>query len=151
MLKAISFVPVFVLLVCSLATAPAAARDTIVYVNLSEAVAAGQASGKLDGTVAFYLAGQKAPAAAQRLGDGVSNRKTNAFNKSDTEACRWVVESALIAFQKGAKARGADAVIDLVSYYRKRIYSDPNRIECHAGGLMAGVALKGEYAKLDGH
>lgn len=139
------------LIVGYLVAAPVAARDTVVYVDLSEAVAAGMASGKLDGTVAFYLAGQKPPPPVQKLGDGVSNRKTNAFNKSDREACRWVVQSVLIALQNEAKARAADAVIDLVSYYRKHVYSDPSRIECHAGGLMAGAALKGDYAKLGGH
>lgn len=139
------------LLACVLCAPAALARNSIVYLDMNEVVADAKASGKLDGSVAFYLSGQPLPAIETRLGEGVTNRKTNAFNKSDAEACRWVLMSALIVLQEGAKKRGADAVVDVVSYYKKRTYTDPAKVECHAGAVVAGIALKGTFVKRRGH
>lgn len=126
----------------------ATARDTRVEVSLQQVVEFGLAEGQLDGSVRFYLDGAATPPIAKKFGEGVSNKKTNAANKSDEEACRWVTLSVLVAFQNSARAQGANAVVDLVSYYKKNVWKDPAMIECRAGMLMAGVALKGRYAKL---
>ena len=111
-------------------------------INSEEAKAAG-----IDGSVRFYLAGQKV-AVANRMGEGVTNKKTNAANKSDEEACRWVALSALRALQHSAQARGANAVVDIVSYYKKNEYRSATNYECHAGAIIAGVTFKGTYAKV---
>ncbi|HZV38826.1 MAG TPA: excinuclease ATPase subunit [Pseudoxanthomonas sp.] len=108
-----------------------------------EAKAAG-----LDGSVRFYLAGQKTPAVASRMGEGVSNKKTNGVGKSDEEACRWVMLSVLKAFQDSAKAKGANAVVDMVSYFKKNEFRSATNYECHAGNIMSGIAMKGTYAKV---
>lgn len=132
-----------------LAFAPAAdARETRLELSLQELVQSEQArAAGIDGSVRFYLAGQKV-AVVERLGEDVSNRKTNAANKSDAEACRWVALSVLRALQDGAKARGANAVVDIVSFYKKNEFRSATQFECHAGAIVAGVALKGTYAKV---
>ncbi|WP_255989059.1 excinuclease ATPase subunit [Chitinolyticbacter albus] len=107
-----------------------------------------EAQGKLDGTVKFFLAGQKTPKVLQRLESDVSNQKTNGVGKSDEFGCKWAALSALIQFQESAKARGANAVVDLVSYYKKKESRNDATMECHAGSFVIGVALKGDYAKL---
>lgn len=127
---------------------PALARDTEYKLPIEDVLELGKAQGKLDGSVRFFLKGQKTPKVLDRKGDGVSNKKTNAFNKSDEEACRWAALSALIAFQESARSRGANAVVDLVSYYKKDEFASPSEYECHAGAMIAGVAFKGEYAKV---
>jgi uncharacterized protein YbjQ (UPF0145 family) len=128
--------------------APATARDSAVRVTLDSVVAQGRASGELDGTVAFYLAGAKTPKTQAAFGAATVNRKTNAFNKSDEDACRWVAISALAALQEAAKKRGANAVVGLVSNFKNKEWRDATLFECHAGGLMAGVAFKGTYARV---
>ena len=128
--------------------APASARDSTVRVALDSVVAQGRASGALDGSVAFYLDGAKTPKTEAALGAATVNRKTNAFNKSDEDACRWVALTALAALQEAAKKRGANAVVGLVSNFKNREWRDPTQFECHAGGLMAGVAFKGTYARV---
>lgn len=128
------------------AASTAQARDTRVEQSLQELLASPQArEAGIDGSVRFYLAGQPV-SVQQRFGDDVTNRKTNAANKSDEEACRWVALSALLALQSGAKSRGANAVVDIVSYYRKNEFRSASNYECHAGTFVAGVALKGTYA-----
>lgn len=136
-------------LVATLAlAAPAQARDSRLKLDFQEAVKAGLAEGTLDGSVSFYLAGAPTPAISQRLGAAQSNRKTNALNKSDEEACRWVLMSVLVAMQEQAKAKGANAVVDIISNYKKQEFSSATEYECAAGAIMAGVALKGSYARV---
>ncbi len=132
-----------------LVSTAAQARDTRLELPLADLVNSEQAKAAgIDGSVKFYLAGQKTPAVVSRLGDDVTNKKTNAANKSDDEACRWVALSALKALQESAKSRGANAVVDIVSYYKASEFKSATNYECHAGTIMAGVALKGTYAKL---
>ncbi|MEN5203610.1 excinuclease ATPase subunit [Stenotrophomonas sp. TWI700] len=126
----------------------AQARDTRVEQSLHELVNSAEARNVgIDGSVKFYLAGEKV-SVVERLGEDVTNKKTNAANKSDAEACRWVALSALRALQDGAKSRGANAVVDIVSYYKKNEFKSTTHYECYAGAILAGVALKGTYAKV---
>lgn len=131
------------------ATPHAQARETRVELPLQELLDSPQAKqAGIDGSVRFYLAGAKHPAVVSRMGEDVSNKKTNAANKSDADACRWVTLSVLKAFQDSAKSRGANAVIDIVSYYKKNEFKSDTNYECYAGAIMAGTALKGTYAKV---
>lgn len=137
------------LAVCiGLAATAAVARDTLVHVALEDVLALPEAQGKIDGTVKFYLAGQVTPTVLKKFGSDVSNKKTNGVGKSDEFGCKYVVLSALIAFQQKAKQQGANAVVDIVSYYKKNEVRDAQTIECHAGNVMIGAALKGNYAKI---
>jgi uncharacterized protein YbjQ (UPF0145 family) len=123
------------------------ARDTTYHLDFQGVVQAATADGQLDGTVKFYLKGQKVSGkVARTFEEAVSNKKTNAFGKPDEEACNWALRSVLISFQENAKRNGANAVVDLVSYYRKNEYADPAKFECHAGAAVAGVAMKGRAA-----
>jgi len=129
-------------------TSTASARDTRVEQSLRELISSQAAKDAgIDGSVRFYLAGQPV-SVQQRLGEDVTNKKTNAANKSDVEACNWVALSALLALQDGAKSRGANAVVDIVSYYKKNEVKSATNYECWAGTFVAGGALKGTYAKV---
>ncbi|ANN66584.1 excinuclease [Bordetella bronchialis] len=133
-------------LVLAAACAPAAhAADRTVMQSFQEAVKNATDAGKLDGSVKFYLAGT-GPSGKVLEANVVTNRKTNAFGKSDEKACDWAAQSALISLQEAAKKAGANAVINIVSYYKKNETRDPAKYECHAGAVIAGVALKGDLA-----
>ncbi|GHU26519.1 phosphoribosylglycinamide formyltransferase [Betaproteobacteria bacterium] len=122
------------------------AQDSVLHLNFQNVVDAAIADGQLDGTVKFYLRGQKTRAIKKTFPEAVSNKKTNAFNKTDEEACAWTLRSVLISFQENAKKNGANAVVDLVSYYKKNEYKSSTQFECHAGAMMSGVAMKGKAA-----
>ena len=135
--------------VATLAIAPTAdARDTRQQFDIATAIAAGKADGTLDGSVQFHFKGARAPAVASRLGPARTNKKTNAFGKSDATACQWVFLGALKALQEAAKERGANPVVDIESNYKNQVFTSATQYQCGAGGLMAGVALKGVYAKV---
>jgi uncharacterized protein YbjQ (UPF0145 family) len=134
------------LLAILVVSVPVAARDTPVHLPLADVVEDATARGQLDGSVRFFLEGQRTPAVLDTFGEATTNRKTNAFNKSDAEACRWVTFSALIALQEEARARGANAVIGITSQFKNARFSDAEKFECRAGAIMAGVGLRGTYA-----
>nr|WP_130430942.1 excinuclease ATPase subunit [Rivibacter subsaxonicus] len=124
----------------------AQARDTQYKFPLADVLAMPEAQGKLDGSVKFYLAGQATPTVLERKGEDVSNQKTNGMGKADEFGCKWAALSALLALQNKAKQAGANAVVDIVSYYKKNTVASPTDFECHAGAWVIGVALKGTYA-----
>ena len=136
------------LLATMLLSPVADARDTRHQFDIATAIAAMKADGTLDGSVQFHFKGGRTPAAT-RLGPANTNKKTNAVGKSDEVACQWVFLGALKALQEAAKARGANAVVDIESNYKSQPFASATQYECGAGGLMAGVALKGAYAKVN--
>jgi len=129
------------------AALPAHARNNAVNVTLESVLDMPEAKAKLDGSVKFYLAGAKTPK-YKKLGQDVANAKTNAFNKTPEEACRWNVLTALIKFQEHALRQGANAVVDLVSYNDHVPFASPTELQCRDGALVNGIALKGSYAKV---
>jgi uncharacterized protein YbjQ (UPF0145 family) len=144
-----SFKQVLALGLALAALSPVAqARDTTLHIPLADVLAMPEAQGKLDGSVKFYLAGQKTPKVLKAFSSDSSNQKTNGVGKTDEFGCKWAALSALINFQNSAKREGANAVIDMVSYYKKNETKSDTTFECHAGAVIIGVALKGTYAKV---
>lgn len=142
------YVTVVASLVALMMSPLAMSRDTKHMLSLQDALNTPEAKERLTGEVRFYFGDQKYPGSAQTLMSVVANRKTNAFNKSDEEACKWVFLSAMISLQERAIREGANAVVGINSYYKKNEVSSNTQYECHAGNIMAGVALKGTVARL---
>ena len=127
---------------------PALARDTKHMLSIEEAMSSEAYAGKLNPDIKFYFADQPHGKVVKSFGRFVSNKKTNAFGKSDQRACEWALLSALLSFQERVAAEGGNAVVDVISYYKKVPMSSKTQYECHAGGVMAGVALQGTVVKL---
>ena len=123
------------------------ARNDVLTLPLDEVVQMGIEQGKLDGSVKFYLSGAATPKTSARMGEDVSNKKTNGVGKDDAYGCKWAALSALIAFQESAKQKGANAVVDLHSFYKRNTIENPVTYQCHAGNIVIGVTLKGTYAR----
>lgn len=125
----------------------AQARDTALFLPIQEAMNTADAQAQLNPAVKFYFGKQVPPHTSSR-GSFVANRKTNAANKSDEEACRRAFLSALLSLQERALAEGGNAVVNIHSYYKKSEHFSDTDYECHAGAIMAGVALKGTVVTL---
>lgn len=123
-------------------------RDTKHMLSIKEAMQSPDFKERLDPDIRFYFGQQKHPKIHKSFGEFSSNKKTNAFNKSDEEACRWVLLSALLSLQDRVKKEGGNAVINIASYYKKNKVSSNTKYECHAGAVIAGVALTGKVVKL---
>jgi len=122
------------------------AADTVHNFDFKAAVDRAVADGTLDGSVKFYLKGNKAGGKVLEQ-DIVTNQKTNGFGKSAEKSCDWVFRSALIQLDKAAKARGANAVTNIVSYFKKNEAQSSTTYQCYKGMAVASVALKGDLVK----
>jgi uncharacterized protein YbjQ (UPF0145 family) len=142
--KRILFASLLVIALSSMAQA----RNTRHTLKIQDVLDSPDYQQKVGKEVAFYFANQPAPRIAQNLGQYVTNKKTNAFAKSDETACRWAMLSALVELRDRAVKEGGNAVINVASYYDKDELPDKSEYECHAGGVIAGVALKGTVVKL---
>ncbi|MFA7891765.1 excinuclease [Pseudomonas putida] len=126
------------------------ARDTALYLPFEKVVQQMLAEKKLDGSVKFYLAGVTPRGKVTVISpNSVTNKKTNAFNKSDEAACEWALQSALLTLQDAARKANANAVTNIASYYKRNERKDASTYECHAGAVIAGVALKGDLARVN--
>lgn len=131
-------------LVLAAVSVSAQARDTEYKLSIQEAMNSPEATEVLDSAIKVSFAGGGGNIIKKGL---VSNKKTNGVGKSDEKACQWAFLSAVKQFQESAKASGATRVVNLVSYYKRNTFSSRTEYECHAGAVMAGVALKGDLAK----
>lgn len=123
-------------------------RNTSLTLKIQDVLNSPDFQSKVGNSIAFYFGNQPTPPVAQNMGEWVTNKKTNAFGKSDEAACQWVMLSALIQMRDRAVAEGGNAVINIVSYYDKAEIPDKTQYECRAGAVVAGVALKGTVVKL---
>jgi uncharacterized protein YbjQ (UPF0145 family) len=135
-------------LLCGFAPAAADARTTFHDLNVQEAAESETGKAKLL-EVPFYLSGQEHAKVVRDFGVFTSNRRTNAFNKSDEAACEIAFLSAIIALQNRAIALGANAVVDIKSITKHNDLDSATSYRCAAGGLIANVALTGRVVNLE--
>jgi hypothetical protein len=136
------------LLLSTAASDEAFARNTRYTLAIADVKADPRYAEAVPDDVVFYFADQKHPQVQQSFGEVVTNRKGNSAGRPDEEACRWTMMSALKQLHDRAIEEGGNAVIDIVSYYRKEVFSSDTLYECHAGAIVSGVALKGTVVKL---
>ena len=98
-------------MVLSVLSVSAQARDDALKLPIADFFQRADVQEKLGNEVKFYLAGQKHRAVDQKFGEFQSNKKTNAFNKTDKQACEWALLSAFIALRDRALQMGGNAVV----------------------------------------
>jgi hypothetical protein len=89
-------------LVIFLVPATSYARDDIASYSVADAMGSEQAKNKLGSDIGFYFGDQAHSEPQQQFGKFKSNKKTNAFNKTDLQACQWVFLSAMISLKERA-------------------------------------------------
>jgi uncharacterized protein YbjQ (UPF0145 family) len=127
---------------------PATARDDRLSLSIAEALATPAAESKIDKSIPLYFGDQKHPATSKKLGEWSTNKKTNALNKSDKEACDWTFLSAVLELQERARKEGGNAVINIKSNYKNQLTSSDTEYRCGVGAVVSGVALKGTVVQL---
>jgi hypothetical protein len=133
-------------LLATFVTSPVFARDTVANYPLDAALAS--EPGKVGDDVALFFAGQRHPSVVTTFGEFATNKKTNAFGKSDEVACQHVFLSAVRELQERARKEGGNAVINIKSNYENEPRESATEFTCGAGAVIAGVALKGDVVTL---
>ncbi|HUQ26448.1 MAG TPA: excinuclease ABC subunit A [Burkholderiales bacterium] len=133
----------------SISLATAKGRDDHIKLPIQGALEKGQSYKDTVGSdIKLFWGTQKTPAVDRKMGEFTSNKKTNAANKSDQEACDLAFISAVIALQQRARKEGGNAVVNIHSVYKNEDSDSPSEFICGAGKIMAGVALRGTVVKL---
>jgi uncharacterized protein YbjQ (UPF0145 family) len=63
-------------------------------------------------------------------------------------ACKRAAIQALQELQRKAKTAGANAVVNIVSYYKNNTFASTTQYECHAGGTGGHLTFKGTLVTL---
>jgi len=137
-------IAILVAVVALLFTPIAEARDSLQQYPVADVLNDPGFASQIAG-VSFYFGNTAHPGVTQEFGEFRTNKKTNAFNKSDKEACEWAFRSAILSLHKRAISLGANAVINIRSNYKNRVTISDTEYTCGAGGFVAGVALIGDF------
>ncbi len=135
------------LIISTLLTGSAFARNDRINLDIKEAYKSLSIESQLSG-VQMFFGDQTYPGTDKEMSIIRTNRKTNAFNKSDRQACEWTFLSALLALKDSALSQGGNAVINIKSNYNNVEYSNPSEFQCGVGRIIAGVALIGQVVRL---
>lgn len=139
---------IFCSLFLMLHASDATARDTVKQWPVAGIFDNPEYAERLEG-VSFYFGEQAHPAIVTNFGEFRTNKKTNGFNKTDEEACQWVMLSALIQLHERAQSLGANAVVNIRSNYKDNQTSSETEYTCGSGALMSGVALIGTFVTIE--
>ena len=139
--------PLVFLGICLAVAWPVHARDDKYIVPIQAALDAKNVLGRPDGSVKFFYANQQTPAIIARLGSETTHGRVLKLSNTDEIACQAAFLAALLPLQKRAKQVGANAVVNVVSFYKQVEMSSTFEFECHAG-VAAHVFLKGELVKI---
>jgi uncharacterized protein YbjQ (UPF0145 family) len=126
----------------------AQARNTQYTLKIADVLQSTDFADKVGKNIPFYFGTQATPKVERTIGTFTTNRKTNSVGKKDEDACRWAMVSALLELRNRAEKEGGNAVINVAPFNKRGNGVDETDYECHAGDIIAGVALKGTVVKL---
>lgn len=129
-----------ILLLLLFAATTLQARDTVLMMSIHNSLKKGRAIGAIGRDVSLQFGNRRLYRGQRKY---TANRKTNAVNKTDREACEWAFFSSVRSLQDRARSKGVRRVTGIISYYKKRPRSSSSKYECHVGNIVAGVALRG--------
>jgi uncharacterized protein YbjQ (UPF0145 family) len=136
-----------VLMVSLLAARLALARNDKYLLPIKAALESTEAREKPDGSVKFFFGKQTATAIATKLATVTPHGRASTRRADDVKACNAAFLAALVEFQKYAKKAGANAVVNIVSYYKNVEMASPTEFECHAG-VAAHAILRGDLVRI---
>lgn len=134
----------------ALAAPAAQARDERVLFDIAPVLASAEGKDRFDDTVEFYFGERPYPQVVDSYGVHTSERRSFTPVYSEEDACKRAFIEALAGLRDAAKARGANAIVNIKSIYKNREFRSETQYECRAGYLVTGVALEGRLVKLPG-
>ena len=130
------------------AAIPAHARNVKLILPIAAAMEATGLPDRPTGAVKFFFGNQKSPEVLIKFGSHVATPRTGAMSMPDEKACYGALLWTLVALEKRALQMGANAVVNIVSYYEKNEMASATEFECHVGNVIATVWLKGDMVKI---
>jgi uncharacterized protein YbjQ (UPF0145 family) len=125
---------------------PAGARNDVYTLPLQQTLDSPEFVQRVGNSVAFVFGDQPTPGGA--IADYVANEREHFHDRTEEVACRATLIDALAEMRDRATSAGANAVVGIVSYFRKKTFSSRTEFECHAGSSGVFVSLKGTFVML---
>ena len=132
---------------CVATASPAHARNIKRLLPISAAMEAKDLQPKLDGSTKLSFGKAKSADGTRTVRTEVTLGKVNLRGKSEDAACNSAFLTALAELQSRAKRYNADAVVNIVSYYKRAEMSSATEFECHEGSGYMAVELRGDLVK----
>jgi uncharacterized protein YbjQ (UPF0145 family) len=129
-------------------TGTAHARNVQLILPIAAALEAADIPDRPTGSVKFFFGNQASPQIMTNLDSYVAAPRTSAMGKSDQRACQEALLWTLVAMEKRAQQKGANAVVNIASFYKKHEMSSATEFECHVGNVIVSVVLKGQLVKI---
>ena len=123
------------------------ARNVKYLLPIDEAMQTPDVKQKPNGSVKFFFANQQLPEILKRLASSSIHGKVATRPETDKKSCNAAFLEALVGLQNRAHKLGANAVVNIVSYFKTEVTASPTEFECHAGAA-AHVMLKGEFVQI---
>jgi uncharacterized protein YbjQ (UPF0145 family) len=133
--------------VCTVLALPAVARNDRYTFRLQDTLDSPDFAQQVGTSVKFVFGDQPVPA-GEKIADYVANDRQHFHGKTEEGACRDTLLSALAEMRDHATRAGGDAVVGIVSYFRRVTFSSTTEFECHAGSNGVFVSLMGSIVKL---
>jgi hypothetical protein len=114
-------------------------RNVDLLVSIADAMAAKAVSDRPSGAVKFFFVTQKSPEILKNLDRYLAAPRTGAAGRSDQRACHEAFLWTLVDLEKRAQLAGANAVVNIVRYYRKKEMASTIEFECHVGNVVVTV------------
>jgi uncharacterized protein YbjQ (UPF0145 family) len=127
---------------------PAFGRDIKRYLPINAAMEATDLQPQIDESIKAVFGKKSPPDGVTVLTGDAALGRTNTRGKSTETACNSAFLLALVELQKRAKQLGANAVINIVSYYKRVEMSSASHFECHEGSGYMAVSLRGDFVKI---
>ena len=98
--------------------------------------------------VPFFMKNQKHPKVLKILSEATSEQSTRGAFRSDEASCQVAFLSCLRDLQERARAKGGNAIVDLVSITWNKQTESATDFRCIAGSMVVHVGLKGKIVKI---
>lgn len=118
------------LILSGLVATRAYSRDDKYVLPIKAALDSAGPRQKPDGSVKFFFGKESTPAIASSVGSVKPHGKARTRRSDDIEACNVAFLAALIDFEQRAKKAGANAVVNIVSYYKNVEMASATEFEC---------------------
>ena len=129
---------------------PAQARNVKYMLSIPNALESDSAKAKLDPSIKLYFGPQSYGTATQIASAFKSHGRMQIENRADLASCFASFADALKTLQKNAKDAGANAVVNISSYFKNGpLVSSETEFECHAGTVYSHVMLQGDFVKIN--
>lgn len=131
------------------ATLPAQARDMKYMLPIQNALDSDTAKATLDPSIRLSFGPQTSGAVAQAITAVQSHGRMKAEKGNDVASCVASFVDGLKTLQNNAKSAGANAVVNIRSYFKNGPdVASTMEFECHAGSVYSHVMLKGDLVHI---